>query len=83
MEPKFYEPVKINRDDPTQGISAGAEGALVDWLDAPAGGERGAVVELYEREDDPVVTVPASWIEAIADPKSVVKDRQPRKRRAG
>ena len=79
MEPKLYQPVKIIRDDPKQGISAGAEGALLDWLDAPAGGEKGAVVELYGRKDDPVVTVPASWIEAVA----ASKDRARGTRRAG
>ena len=74
MKPKLYQPVKINRDDPTQGISAGDEGALLDWLEAPTGGEKGAVVELYDRKDDPVVTVPASWIEAVADSKGENKD---------
>ena len=83
MKPKLYQPVKINRDDPSQGISAGDEGALLDWLDAPAGGEKGAVVELYDRKDDPVVTVPASWIEAIAGEKVVNKDSGKRRRRAG
>jgi hypothetical protein len=70
MEPRLYHPVRITRADPAQGISAGDEGALLDWLDAPAGGEKGAVVELYDRKDDPVVTIPASWIEAVAEGKA-------------
>lgn len=67
MEPKLYLSVRILRDDPKQGVRAGDEGALVDWLEHPAGGERGAIVELYDGRDDPVVSVPASWIESVED----------------
>ena len=83
MRPKLYQPVKIIHDDPKQRVTAGDEGALLDWLDARPGKKGCAVVELYDRKDDPVVTVPASWIEAIAAPKTAAKEGQPRTRRAG
>ncbi|MGA2583843.1 MAG: hypothetical protein ABSG31_11245 [Tepidisphaeraceae bacterium] len=84
MDPKLYHAVRIVRDDPSQRFVAGAEGYLLDWLDAPPGDEKGAIVELYDRPDDPVVTVPASWLEAISDPQAADKDRPTGKaRRAG
>ena len=82
MKPKLYSPVKITRDDPTQQIHAGDEGALLDWLDAVGDAEKGAVIELYDRPHDPVVTVPASWIEAIATSRAADKDHR-RTKRAG
>jgi hypothetical protein len=75
MEPQLYHSVRITRDDPAQRVLAGAEGALVDWLDAPAGGEKGAIVELYDRPDVIVVTVPASWLEAIPEPEPADQDQ--------
>ena len=75
MEPQLYHSVRITRDDPAQRILAGAEGALLDWLDPPQGGENGAVVELYDRPDDSVVSVPASWLEAIPEPKAADQDQ--------
>ncbi len=74
MEPQLYHSVRILHADPAQHLLAGAEGALLDWLDAPPGGEKGAIVELYDRPDDPVVSVPASWLEAIPEPKATDKD---------
>jgi hypothetical protein len=74
MEPELYHSVRITRGDPAQRFLAGARGALLDWLDAPPGGEKGAIVELYDRPDDPVVTVPASWLEAVPEPKAADED---------
>jgi hypothetical protein len=74
MEPQMYSSVRILRDDPTQQVRAGDEGALVDWIDHPAGGERGAIIELYGGREDPVVTVPASWIEAIQEASGAMPD---------
>jgi hypothetical protein len=74
MEPQLFHSVRIIRDDPAQHVVAGAEGALVDWLDAPPGGEKGAIIELYDHPDDAVVTVPASWLEAVAESNAADND---------
>ncbi|HEV8604199.1 MAG TPA: hypothetical protein VGQ99_02460 [Tepidisphaeraceae bacterium] len=84
MKPELYTTVRITHDDPAQRIHAGDEGALLDWLDAPPNGVPGAIVELHGRPKDPVVTVPASWIEAVEIPKAAAKDpHSGRTKRAG
>ena len=74
MEPPMFASVRILRDDPDQQIRAGDEGALVDWIDHPSGGEKGAIIELYGGRQDPVVSVPASWIETVEEDAAATPD---------
>jgi len=79
MRPEPFTEVEIVRDDPAQQVRAGQRGYLLDWLPHPQGGEPGAVVELHDRPDDPVITVPESCVRAVTDVSGQAKS----KKRAG
>ena len=71
MRPQPFAEIEIIRDDPDRDLPRSA-GILLDWLPDPQGGERGAIVELHQRSgyEDPTVTVPESWIQAVAESPS-------------
>jgi hypothetical protein len=64
QKPELYQRVVLKRDIPEEGLKQGDLAWLVDYVEHPAGGEDGAVLELFNVLGDSiaVVTVPASAI---------------------
>lgn len=63
-KPKLYQRVLLKQDLPEENLVAGDLAWLVDYVPHPAGGEDGAVLELFNLLGDSVavVTVPVSAI---------------------
>ncbi len=66
-KPKLYQRVMLKRDLPADDLKAGDLAWLVDYVPHPAGGEEGAVLEIFNILGDSValVTVPVSAIRTL------------------
>ena len=64
MKLDLYQEVALVRDVPEAGLRAGDVAVLVDYVPHPAGGEEGAILEVFNAvgESIAVVTAPASAI---------------------
>lgn len=64
MELELYKEVALTRDIPADNLKQGDIAVLVDFVPHPAGGEEGAVLEIFNAlgESMAVVTVPVSAI---------------------
>ncbi len=67
MRPALYDRVALRRDLHEYSLKRGDVALLVDWVPHPAGGEPGAVLEVFNAlgESISVVTVEESAIEAL------------------
>jgi hypothetical protein len=68
MTPELYTQVALTRDVPDANLRKGDVAVLVDFIEHPAGGERGAILEVFNAlgESIDVVTVPVSAIQNIS-----------------
>lgn len=64
---ELYQEVALARDLPEYDLKAGDIATLVDFVDHPAGGEEGCVLEVFNAvgESLAVIAVPISAIEAL------------------
>ncbi len=64
MKPELYKEVALVRDVPEEGLCIGDVATLIDYVPHPAGGEEGAVLELFNAvgESIAVITVPLSAV---------------------
>ncbi|MHB8628649.1 MAG: DUF4926 domain-containing protein [Aggregatilineales bacterium] len=67
MRPELYQRVVVSRDIPVENLRQGDVAWVIDYLSHPAGGEDGAILEVYNAlgESIRVVTVPVSAIESL------------------
>jgi hypothetical protein len=67
MALELYQRVRLTRDFPDDKLRAGDMARLIDTVEHPAGGEMGAVLEVFNvlGESITVVTVPLSAVEAL------------------
>ena len=67
MKPVLYEEVSLTRDILKENLREGDIAVLVDYVPAPASGEEGAVLEVFNAigESIAVVTVPVSAIASL------------------
>ncbi len=73
-----YQEVALARDIPTEKLQQGDIAILIDYVPHPAGGEEGAVLEIFNAigESISVVTVPSSAITSLrADQVPTVRSR--------
>lgn len=68
MRPELYSRIVLMRDVPEADLLKGDVATLIDYLDPPAGGEPGALLEVFNvvGESIDVVAVPVSAIEALS-----------------
>ncbi len=64
MRLELYQEIVLTRTLPDANLQAGDVATLIDYVPHPAGGEEGAVLEVFNAVGDSltVVTVPASAI---------------------
>jgi len=64
MKLELYQEVVVTRDIPEENLYKGDVATLVDYVPHPAGGEEGAVLEIFNAigESIGVATVPASAV---------------------
>ena len=64
MKSELYSEIALTRDIAEEGLRTGDVVTLIDYVSHPAGGEEGAVVELFNAlgESFAVITVPVSAI---------------------
>jgi hypothetical protein len=67
MMPRLYDRVALKVAIHEQGLRAGDVATLVDFVEHPAGGERGCVLEVFNAlgKSIVVVTVPQSAVEPL------------------
>ena len=67
MKPELYQDVALNRTIPAQRLKKGDIAVVIDYLPHPAGGEEGAVLEIFNAIGDSVrvEVVPASAIDPL------------------
>ncbi len=67
MKLELYQRVVVNQDFPDENVKSGDVGMLVDYVAHPAGGEEGAVLEIFNvfGESISIATVPVSAIEPL------------------
>ena len=67
MIPKLYDRVALKVTISDQGLRAGDVATLIEFVDHPAGGERGCVLEVFNAlgESIAVVAVPLSAVESL------------------
>ena len=67
MKLKLYQEVVVTRDIPAENLYQGDVATLVDYAPHPAGGEPGAVLEIFNAigESIGVATVPASAVSPL------------------
>jgi len=78
MKPALYQEVALTRDLPTEKLKQGDIAMLIDYVPHPAGGEEGAVLEIFNAigESIAIVTVPRSAIAPLrADQVPAVRSR--------
>ena len=68
MKPELYKEVALTRDIPTENLKKGDVALLVDYVPHPAGGEDGAILEIFNAvgESIAVVTVPVTAITSLS-----------------
>lgn len=69
MQPDLYSEVVVNRDIPEADVKRGDLALFVERLHHPAGGEDGAVLEIFNALGDSlrIVTVPLAAIERLQE----------------
>ena len=80
MRLELYQEVALTRDAQEANLRAGDVAMLIDYVDHPAGGEEGAILEVFNvlGESIAVVTVPASSIATLrADQVPAVRTLAP------
>ena len=67
MKLELYQQIVVTRDVPAAYLRQGDVATLVDYVSHPAGGEEGAVLEIFNAvgESIEIVTVPVSAIAAL------------------
>lgn len=78
MKLALYNEVALTRDWPAEKLKQGDVAVLIDYVPHPAGGEAGAVLEIFNAvgESIAVVTVPSSAIAPLrADQVPTVRAR--------
>jgi hypothetical protein len=67
MKLELYQEVVVTRDMPAENLYQGNVATLVDYVPHPAGGEMGAVLEIFNAigESIGVATVPVSAISSL------------------
>ena len=67
MKLEHYQEVVMTRDIPEESLYKGDVATLVDYVPHPAGGEEGAVLEIFNAigESIGVATVPASAVSPL------------------
>jgi hypothetical protein len=67
MKPELYQDVALNRTIPAQRLKKGDIAVVIDYLPHPAGGEEGAVLEIFNAIGDSVrvEVVPVSAIDPL------------------
>lgn len=67
MKLELYQEVVVTRDIPAENLYQGDVATLVDYVPHPAGGEMGAVLEIFNAigESIGVATVPASAVSPL------------------
>ena len=67
MKPELYSEVALTRDIPGENLLKGDVATLIDYVPHPAGGEEGAILEIFNAvgESIQVLTVPVSAIMAL------------------
>ena len=76
-KPKLYEEVAIARNIPEENLKLGDVAVVVEYVPHPAGGEEGAILEIFNAigESVAVVTVPISAIKSLrADQVLMVRE---------
>ena len=79
-KPKLYEEVAIARNIPEENLNQGDVAVVVEYVPHPAGGEEGAILEIFNAigESVAVVTVPISAIKSLrADQVLMVREMAP------
>ena len=76
-KPKLYEEVAIARNIPEENLKQGDVAVVVEYVPHPAGGEEGAILEIFNAigESVAVVTVTISAIKSLrADQVLMVRE---------
>ena len=79
-KPKLYEEVALTRNIPEENLIQGDVAVVVEYVPHPAGGEEGAILEIFNAigESVAVVTVPISAIKSLrADQVLMVREMAP------
>ncbi len=79
-KPKLYEEVAIARNIPEENLKQGDVAVVVEYVPHPAGGEEGAILEIFNAigESVAVFTVSISAIKSLhADQVLMVRERTP------
>lgn len=79
-KPKLYEEVAIARNIPEENLKQGDVAVVVEYIPHPAGGEEGAILEIFNAigESVAVATVPISAIKSLrADQVLMVREMAP------
>ena len=66
-KPKLYEEVALTRNMPEENLKQGDVAVVVEYVPHPAGGEEGAILEIFNAigESVAVATVPISAIKPL------------------
>ncbi len=79
-KPKLYEEVAIALNMPEENLKQGDVAVVVEYVPHPAGGEEGAILEIFNAvgESVAVATVPISAIKSLrADQVFMVREMAP------
>ncbi len=79
-KPKLYEEVALTRNMPEENLKQGDVAVVVEYVPHPAGGEEGAILEIFNAvgESVAVATVPISAIKSLrADQVFMVREMAP------
>ena len=79
-KPKLYEEVALTRNIPEENLKQGDVAVVVEYVPHPAGGEEGAILEIFNAvgESVAVATVPISAIKSLrADQVFMVREMAP------
>ena len=79
-KPKLYEEVALTRNMPEENLKQGDVAVVVEYVPQPAGGEEGAILEIFNAvgESVAVATVPISAIKSLrADQVFMVREMAP------
>ncbi len=79
-KPKLYEEVALTHNIPEENLKQGDVAVVVEYVPHPAGGEEGAILEIFNAvgESVAVATVPISAIKSLrADQVFMVREMAP------